>query len=79
MSDNPGGVRLTGVRAGSPAEKAGLQGEDIITKIGDIAVRDLQAMTDALRAHKPGDVVEILILRNGTEQKLSATLGTRGG
>ncbi|MEP6574156.1 MAG: M28 family peptidase [Gemmatimonadota bacterium] len=79
MSDNPGGVRLTGVRAGSPAEKAGLRGEDIITKIGDMAVRDLQAMTDALRAHKPGDIVEILILRNGTEQKLSATLGTRGG
>ncbi len=57
MTDNPGGVRLVGVRAGSPAEKAGLRGDDVITKIGRMDVPDLQAMTDALRNHKPGDIV----------------------
>ena len=36
MTDSPGGVRLLGVRAGSPAEKAGLRGDDIITRIGDM-------------------------------------------
>lgn len=75
----PEGVRLTGVRAGSPAERAGLQGNDIIVQIGDMAVPDLQAMTDALRSHKAGDVVEVRFLRDGTEQKVSVTLGTRGG
>jgi Peptidase family M28/PDZ domain len=78
MSDNPGGVRLTGVRAGSPAEKAGLRGNDIILQIGDMPVADLQAMTNALRGHQPGDVVEIRIRRDGVERKLSATLGSRG-
>lgn len=78
MSDSPGGVRLTGVRAGSPAEKAGLKGNDIIVQIGDTPVPDLQGMTSALRAHKPGDVVEIRILRDGVEQRLRVTLGTRG-
>jgi S1-C subfamily serine protease len=78
MSDNPGGVRLTGVRAGSPAEKAGLRGNDIIVQIGDQPVPDLQGMTNALRAHKPGDVVDIKILRDGVEQKMRVTLGTRG-
>ncbi|HEU5305659.1 MAG TPA: M28 family peptidase, partial [Gemmatimonadales bacterium] len=33
MTGSPGGVRLVGVRAGSPAEKAGLRGDDIITRI----------------------------------------------
>ena len=75
----PEGVRLTGVRAGSPAEQAGLQGNDIIVQIGDMAVPDLQAMTDALRSHKAGDVVEVRFLRDGTEQTVSVTLGTRGG
>lgn len=78
MSDNPGGVRLTGVRAGSPAEQAGLRGNDIIVQIGDTPVADLQAMTNALRTHKPGDVVEIRILREGLERRLSVTLGARG-
>ena len=79
MTDNPGGVRITGVRAGSPAASAGLQRDDIITRIGNMEVPDLQTMTDALRSHRPGDVVEIRIMRDGVEQRLKATLGTRGG
>jgi hypothetical protein len=79
MSESPGGVRLVGVRAGSPAEKAGLRGDDVITKIGGMAVPDLQAMTDALRSHKPGDVVEIVIRRGAQSTTVRATLGTRGG
>ena len=79
MSENPGGVRLTGVRAGSPAEQAGLKGNDIITRIGETDVTDLQTMTNALRAHRPGDVVEVRFLREGSEQRVSVTLGTRGG
>lgn len=79
MSESPGGVRLTGVRAGSPAEKGGIRGNDILIQIGDRKTPDLQAMTDALRTHKPGDVVEIRLLRDGVEQKVTVTLGTRGG
>ena len=79
MSGSSGGVRLTAVRAGSPAEQAGLKGDDIITQIGDLPVPDLQAMTNALRQHRSGDVVEIRFLRGGSEQKVSVTLGTRGG
>ena len=78
MTENPGGVRLTGVRGGSPADKAGLQANDIIVGIGGMAVPDLQAMSDALRQHKPGDEVEVRYVRDGTEQKVMVTLGTRG-
>jgi acetylornithine deacetylase/succinyl-diaminopimelate desuccinylase-like protein len=79
MTDSPGGVRLLGVRAGSPAEKAGLRGDDIITRIGNMQVPDLQAMADALRSHKPGDTVEIVVRRGDQETTLHATLGARGG
>jgi Peptidase family M28/PDZ domain len=79
MTDNPGGVRLLGVRAGSPAEKAGLRGDDIITRIGDMEIPDLQAMTNALRSHEPGDTVSIVIRRGDKVTTLRATLGTRGG
>ncbi|HEU4953553.1 MAG TPA: M28 family peptidase [Gemmatimonadales bacterium] len=79
MTDNPGGVRLLGVRAGSPAEKAGLRGDDIITRIGTMEIPDLQAMTNALRSHAPGDTVSIVIRRGDKVTTVRATLGTRGG
>ena len=70
-------MRLTAVRAGSPAEQAGLRGDDIITRIGDMDVPDLQAMTDALRAHQPGDIVDIVVRRGDSTATLRATLGRR--
>ncbi len=77
MTDSPGGVQLSGVRTGSPADQAGLRAGDIITRIGSHEVPDLQAMTDALREHKAGDVVEIRIRRGADILALKATLGTR--
>jgi hypothetical protein len=77
MAGEAGGVKLSGVRAGSPAEKAGLQRDDIITRIGDMPIPDLQAMTDALRAHKPGDVVPVTVQRDGKPLTVSVTLGAR--
>ncbi|HET8625414.1 MAG TPA: M20/M25/M40 family metallo-hydrolase [Gemmatimonadales bacterium] len=78
MSGSESGVRLAGVRAGSPAEKAGLRADDVITKIGDYEVPDLEAMTTALRSYKPGDTVEIVVRREGSLVTLTATLGSRG-
>jgi hypothetical protein len=79
MTGATGGVRLVGVRAGSPAEKAGLRGDDIITRIGRKETPDLQAMTDALRSHRPGETVEILVKRGAGVTTVRATLGMRGG
>ena len=79
MTGAPGGVRLAGVRAGSPAEKAGLRGDDIITRIGSTDTPDLQAMTDALRSHRPGDTVDIIVRRGAGVTTLRARLGIRGG
>jgi len=79
MTDSPGGVRLLGVRAGSPAEKAGLRGDDIITKIGETSVPDLEAMTQALRSHRPGDTVTVVVRRGTETTTLRAVLGERGG
>jgi hypothetical protein len=77
MTDNPGGVEISGVRAGSPAEKAGLTAGDIIVKIGDMDVTSLQAMTDALRSHVAGDVVQVQYLRGGNRLSSTVTLGVR--
>ena len=80
MAGTPGGgVRLTGVRAGSPADKAGLRAGDIITSVGTFQIPDLQALTNALRAHEPGDEVSMRFRRDGADHTVSVTLGSRGG
>ena len=73
------GLKLSGVRAGSPADKGGLKADDIIVEFGGMAVTDLQTYSDALYARKPGDVVKVVFLRDGKKMETSVTLGTRGG
>ena len=78
MTESPGGVRLSGVRAGSPAEEAGLAAGDILTRIGDFEIGNLYDMTDALRSHKPGDTVWVLAKRGEREIRVRVTFGRRG-
>jgi aminopeptidase YwaD len=78
MTSSPGGVRITGVRAGSPAEQAGLKGGDIITAIGAKTVANLFDMTEALRSHQPGDTVIIVAKRDSAALRVTAVLGKRG-
>ena len=76
-SDTPG-LRLTGVRPGSPADKGGLAAGDVIVQFAGREVKDLYGYSDALYAHKPGDEVEVVYLRGGTRHSTRVTLGTRG-
>lgn len=71
------GVRLAGVTPGSPAEQAGARKGDILVEFGGMSVKDLYGFTDALRVHKPGDVVQVVVLRGGERVTLTATLGRR--
>ena len=71
------GVKLSGVTAGSPADQAGIRAGDVIIGIGNTDVADLQAMTDVLRAHKPGDTVSVTVLRDGQPRTMTVTLGDR--
>ena len=72
------GMQLSGVRPGSPADQGGLKAGDIIIKFGGKPVTNIYDYTDALSAHQPGDVVEIVVQRAGTEVTLKVTLGKRG-
>lgn len=76
-SDTPG-LRLTGVRAGSPAEVAGLKAGDVIVEFAGQPVKDLFEYSNALYAHKPGDDVSVVVLRGGQRVTLQVKLGKRG-
>jgi hypothetical protein len=71
------GLRLTGVRAGSPAEQAGLAAGDVVVEFGGRAVTNLYDYSDALYSHHPGDVVSVTVLRKGERKQFSVKLGRR--
>jgi Peptidase family M28/PDZ domain len=71
------GVKLSGVTPSSPADAAGMKAGDVIVAIGSHEVKDLQGMTDALNAFKPGDATSIVVLRGTERLTLQVTLGTR--
>ncbi len=71
------GMKLAGVREGSPAEKGGLKAGDVITGFGGKPVATIYDYMESMGRYKPGDSVEIVVQREGKEQKLQVTLGSR--
>ncbi len=69
------GMAIRGVAPGSPAEKAGLASGDVIVRLGDARIADIQDLFEALNAHSPGDRVEIEVLRASERLTLKAVLG----
>jgi serine protease Do len=68
------GAKIVSISKESPAEKAGLQNDDIITKINKQKVEGPESLYDAVTANKPGDEVKITYLRNGKEKTAKAIL-----
>ena len=71
------GFRIAGVKSGSPGDKAGLKQGDLMIKFGDVTVKNINDYTAALKKYKPGDTVDITILRDGKELICTCTLGKR--
>ena len=63
------GVYIMDLTSGGPAEKAGLQVDDIIIRIGDYTIAENGSFYNCLFKYSPGDTVEIEVYR-GTEKRI---------
>jgi S1-C subfamily serine protease len=86
------GVLVAEVVKGGPADKAGLRGGsteatiegarlqlggDIVTEIDGEPISSMEDLIDAVNAGKPGDQMELTVLRHGETKKIAVTLGNR--
>ena len=78
-NDAERGVRISGTVPGSPAEAAGLKAGDIIIKFGEQNIDSLYGLSDALAGGKPGQKVKLVVIRDGKNVELDATLAERKG
>ncbi|HYJ28353.1 MAG TPA: trypsin-like peptidase domain-containing protein [Nocardioides sp.] len=73
------GATITEVMPDTPAERAGLQEDDLITAVGDQPVNDGIALIVAIRTHLPGEIVEMSVVRGGEEQIVQVELDGKVG
>jgi aminopeptidase N len=71
------GCRISGVRAGSPAERAGLQAGDVILQIGETPIASLRDLSEALKARSAGDTVTVTFQRGDEKKSVPVTLEAR--
>jgi hypothetical protein len=69
FADEGEGLGVDGVSEGGPAQAAGIQAGDVIIQEGGTQVRNIYDHMAALRKYKPGDEIEVTVLRDG--QKLT--------
>lgn len=77
FTEEVAGYKLAGVFDDSPAARAGLLKGDVLIRLGGRDVTDLASFTRALRAHSPGDLVEVTVLRDGKRLNFTVVLGDR--
>ncbi len=77
FAEPPTGVRFADVRDGSPAAKAGLKAGDIMIEFDGKKIQNLADFAYLLRLKKPGDEVDVEVLRNGQPMRVKVLLEKR--
>jgi len=76
--EKPLGFLITSVNSSSPAEEAGLQSGDVIVGVDDLAVNKITDLVVYIERNKrPGDWINLAIIRSGHEINISLELGER--
>ena len=75
--DLRGGVVIARIPPGSPADRAGLQEQDIIVAIESTELTDESTLGKVLRSYKPGDTVKLRIVRHNRTVTVEVQLGEK--
>lgn len=71
-SDEPG-VKIQGIRPGGPAEKAGLQADDMIIGLNGTEINNIYDFMNILNELKPDVEIDIVVMREGEKKALKIT------
>jgi putative serine protease PepD len=75
----PGGAEISSVEPGSGADEAGLEEGDVIIKVDDQVISTSDGLVAMVRSYRPGDKVNLTILRDDEQQQVTVTLGSDEG
>lgn len=72
--DLPQGIYVTEVEEPSAAQKGGILPGDVLLSVGGTAVTDADMLCSVLQGYNPGDSIEVLLYRSGSQLSLNLTL-----
>jgi len=70
---NEGGMRIDGVQEGKTASEGGIEKGDIVVKMGDLEIVDMNSYMKALGAFEPGMSTDVVVLRKGKKVTKTVT------
>jgi serine protease Do len=70
------GAIVSQIEAGSPADEAGIEPEDVILAADGVEIEDNSDLSRYISSKAPGTEVELDVLRDGEHRTISLTLGT---
>ncbi|MCU1498822.1 MAG: serine protease AlgW [Acidimicrobiales bacterium] len=73
------GAAITSVEPASPADKAGISTDDVVTAVDGRKVSSMVDLAATVRTKAPGEKVTLTVHRNGQERSIEVTLGTAPG
>ncbi|HRH66977.1 MAG TPA: Do family serine endopeptidase [Bacteroidia bacterium] len=73
------GVYVAGLTEGGAASEAGLEEGDVIIKVGEVGVNSTPQLQEQIGRFRPGDKVNVTVMRNGTEKTLAVVLRNKDG
>ncbi len=72
-----GGAQITSVQPGSPASRAGLRNNDLVTAINGKTISSTQQFIETVDTYSPGQTITVTLSRGGSTKQVKLTLGTR--
>ena len=75
LPEDTEGVVVQSVIEDSAAEDAGIEENDVITKIDDVAVSSIPELKSEINNHLPGERVTLTLIRDGETKEIRVTLG----
>lgn len=73
------GVYVAGVTNGGAAERSGIREGDVITRIGESPIKTTPELQEQVSRYRPGDRIQVQVLRNGDAKDLEVTLRNKNG
>jgi membrane-associated protease RseP (regulator of RpoE activity) len=73
------GALIVAVAAGSPAQRAGLREDDIVTAAGQKTIDEKTSLMDVIRASQPGDRLPLAVARGGDSMTITVVIGSPPG
>ncbi len=67
------GLHIDGVTDGKPASKAGILKGDVVIRLGQIKIKNMQDYMKALTSLKKGDTTEVEVIRDGKNMTMPIT------